>query len=73
MQLTVAVLKPDLAHSARLAAVHPSTHPPQHSLIVLLQAVTQRITASGFHILRKQNLLWSRSDAERFYAEHKGV
>ncbi|KAI4872756.1 hypothetical protein NFI96_026993 [Prochilodus magdalenae] len=51
-----------------LAVIKPDAvaHP------LILEALHQKILEDKFFIVRKKDLMWRRSDSERFYAEHKG-
>ncbi|KAF7690243.1 nucleoside diphosphate kinase 6 [Silurus meridionalis] len=39
---------------------------------LLLEALHRKILENNFIIVRRKDLIWKRSDSERFYAEHKG-
>nr|ADO28336.1 nucleoside diphosphate kinase 6 [Ictalurus furcatus] len=39
---------------------------------LILEALHQNILENDFFIVRRKDLIWRRSDSERFYAEHKG-
>ncbi|XP_027005855.2 nucleoside diphosphate kinase 6 [Tachysurus fulvidraco] len=49
-----------------LAVIKPDAvaHP------LILEALHQKILENNFIIVRKKDLIWRRSDSERFYAEH---
>ncbi|KAL7888196.1 hypothetical protein AOLI_G00031700 [Acnodon oligacanthus] len=51
-----------------LAVIKPDAvaHP------LILEALHQKILENNFVIVRKKDLMWRRSDSERFYAEHEG-
>ncbi|KAB5539815.1 hypothetical protein PHYPO_G00093480 [Pangasianodon hypophthalmus] len=39
---------------------------------LILEALHQKILENNFIIVRRKDLIWRRSDSERFYVEHKG-
>ncbi|XP_066533661.1 nucleoside diphosphate kinase 6 [Hoplias malabaricus] len=51
-----------------LAVIKPDA--VAHPLIV--EALHQNILENNFVIVRKKDLMWKRSDSEKFYAEHEG-
>lgn len=80
LQLTVAVLKPDLlarpvaakVNDYWTAVINNNTLYHAH-YTVHLQQVRDMIVHNNFHVVRSKELRWTLADAQNFYSEHKGM
>ena len=78
LQLTVAVLKPDLL--ARPLAAKVCWTAKFYSLkrsfslhTIHLQIVRDMIIQNNFYVVKSRELRWTLADAQNFYSEHKGT
>ena len=78
LQLTVAILKPDLlarpvAAEVRMLRVGPPGKMPPVSSSCSPQAARERIAESGLLVVRSRLTRWSRDEAQQFYKQHRGA